>query len=329
MHPLDPVWQSVVREFDQAQAFSRQEARYETTRSLNQIIRRLSKYESESDWLNVVLDGICTFAPQAAVFSVESGGQLHLRGSRHLNLRADLTFPLSSAAAFADAIESKETVVVLRSAAEVGEDLAFETSGDVPGRCYLLPIHNQSRIAALIFAPERVDPDLLPNRMREPSTNRGANDPAYPLTADVNALELIASASSAMLERARQKSELVGIGFAPSELASVKPATPRPALPTWADLDEPERNLHIRAQRFARTRVAEMQLYKPELSRKGSQHQDFYLYLKPEIDAARHTFRTQFMNVRSMVDYLHLELSSTLAHGNELLLGPDYPGQMV
>lgn len=323
MHPLDPVWQSVVREFDQAQALSRQEARCETTKHLNQIVRRLSHYESESDWLDAVLDGICAFAPQAAVFSVESGGQLQLRGSRHLALAADLAFSTSSAAAFADAIESKDTVVVLRTQAEVGEDLASERSGGNPGRCYLLPIRNRTRIAALIFALEHVDPDLLPNRMREPSPVHGPNDPAYPPTADINALELIASASSAMLERVPKKTDLLGI--APSAEA---PA-PKPSLPSWADLDEAERSLHIRAQRFARTKVAEMQLFKPEICRKGNESQDLYLYLKPEIDSAREAYRTQFMNVRSMVDYLHIELSTTLAHGNELLLGTDYPGQMV
>lgn len=328
MHPLDPVWNSVVREFDQAQAISRQEARAETTKQLNQIIRRLSQYETESDWLDAILDAVCIFAPQAAVFSVEGKGQLQLRGSRQLTLPANLSFAASSAAAFADAIESKDTVVVLRAAAEVGAELALESSGNTPGRCYLLPIHNQNRIAALIFAPERVDADLLPSRLREPAPGSSLHDSAYPLTADINALELIATAGSAMLERFRKTSDLIGIA-ALAEPVQEKPAPLKPTLPSWADLHETERNLHIRAQRFARTRVAEMQLYKPDLSHKGIERQDLYLYLKPEIDTAREAFRTQFMNVPSMVDYLHLELSSTLAHGNELLLGPDYPGQMV
>lgn len=324
MHPLDPVWQSVVHEFDQAQAAFCRESRHEVTKQLNQIVRRLSNYQSESDWLDAVLDGACAFAPQAAIFSVESGGRLRLRGSRYLDLPADLAFPASSAAAFADAIESKDTVVVLRAPAEVGEDLASEASDDSPGRCYLLPIRNQTRIAALLFAPELLDERLLPKR--DPSTPRGSLEAAHSTSSDINALELIATVSSAMLERVRKKIELVGIS--PSE-THAGPPRPKAALPTWADLDEAARNLHIRAQRFARTRVAEMQLYKPELSRKGNEREDLYLYLKPEIDAARETYRTQFMTVPSMVDYLHLELSNTLAHGNELLLGPEYPGQMV
>ncbi len=89
-----------------------------------------------------------------------------------------------------------------------------------------------------------------------------------------------------------------------------------------------ERSLHIRAQRFARTKVAEMQLYKPELCQKGNDSQDVYLYLKHEIDSAREGFRSQFMTIPTMVDYLHLELVSSLVHGDEFLLGADYPGQM-
>jgi hypothetical protein len=336
MHPLDPVWQSVVREFDQAQALSRQESRQETTKLLNQIVRRLSNYESESDWLDAVLDGACAFAPQAALFSVESGGQLRLRGSRYMELPADLTFPASSAAAFADAIQSKDTVVVLRTAAEVGEKLAHRNSEaspgseDSPGRCYLFPVRNQTRIAALLFAPEYADPASFP--MGDHDAQSGNHELAAPGSSDVNALELLAAVSSAMLERVQKKTDLVGLGAAGKPAGDATGAARPPsrgALPSWADLEEAERNLHIRAQRFARTKVAEMQLYKPELSRKGNQRQDLYLYLKPEIDAARETYRKQFMTVPSMVDYLHLELSGTLAHGHEMLLGPEYPGQMV
>jgi hypothetical protein len=51
--------------------------------------------------------------------------------------------------------------------------------------------------------------------------------------------------------------------------------------------------------------------------------------LKKEIDAARETFRNQFMGDRSMVDYLHLELVSAAAEGDEAKLGADYPGPLA
>ncbi len=79
------VWQLVVREFDHSGVF-RQEAPAETTRSLNQIIRRLSKYER-------VRLAECgsrrygTFALQAAVFLWRSEGNSHLRA-------ADISIPV-------------------------------------------------------------------------------------------------------------------------------------------------------------------------------------------------------------------------------------------
>ena len=111
--------------------------------------------------------------------------------------------------------------------------------------------------------------------------------------------------------------------FAPLPLANVG------TLPAWADLDEHQRQLHMRAQRFARVTVAEMQLAKPGECRAGRAKADFYLFLNKEIDKAREIYRKQFMTISSMVDYLHLELVQTAVEGDERKLGADYPGQLV
>jgi hypothetical protein len=72
-----------------------------------------------------------------------------------------------------------------------------------------------------------------------------------------------------------------------------------------------------------------MQLYRPEACHAGRENKDLFFYLKREIESARDTFRNQFMSVSGMVDYLHLELVQQLANNDEVLLGSDYPGQMV
>ena len=100
-------------------------------------------------------------------------------------------------------------------------------------------------------------------------------------------------------------------------------------LPAWGRLREDERKSHFRAQRFARVKVAEMQLYKPDACRAGREQSNLYLYLKDEIDSARAVFRNQFMSTPTMVDYFHVELVRTLAENNEVVLGADYPGQML
>lgn len=303
-HPLESIWPLVIREFDNACELSKATSRRETVTELNQAARRLMNYQTQADWVDAILDGAAAFAGQAALFSVESGTRLHLQGCRRLDSPDDLSFEAATAPAFAAAIESKEAVIALRTAEEVSEALAALPSSlphETPQRCYLVPLANRSRVVAVLFAAGE--------------------------ETDLDAVELIATVASAVLEQHGKRPDLVAIesGADGTPAAAEKGKT----LPAWADLADAERNLHIRAQRFARVRVAEMQLYKADLCHKGIERQDLYLYLKPEIEAAREAYRTQFMTTPSMVDYLHLELVATLAHGDELLLGADYPGQML
>jgi hypothetical protein len=303
-HPLESIWPLVIREFDNACELSKTTSRRETVTELNQVAWRLTNYQTQGEWVDAILDGAAAFAVHAALFLVESGSTLHLHGSRRLDLPDDLCLGAATAPAFAAAIESKEAVIALRTAEEVSQALAPSPSClplETPERCYLVPLLNRSRVVAVLFAAGE--------------------------ETDLNAVELIATIASAVLEQHGTRPDLVAIesGAADTPAAAAKLRT----LPAWADLADAERNLHIRAQRFARVRVAEMQLYKAGLCQKGVERQDLYLYLKPEIDSAREAYRTQFMTTPSMVDYLHLELVATLAHGEEFLLGADYPGQML
>lgn len=100
-------------------------------------------------------------------------------------------------------------------------------------------------------------------------------------------------------------------------------------LKRWQELSKEERDLHLRAQRFARVRVAEMRLYHAEKVKKGREDKNLYRALKAEIDRARQEFMEKFISVcPSMVDYLHLELLEVLAGDDETLLGSDYPGPL-
>jgi hypothetical protein len=91
-----------------------------------------------------------------------------------------------------------------------------------------------------------------------------------------------------------------------------------------------EEGLDLRAQRFARVRVAGMRLYQAEAVARGREQQSLYRELKTEIDAARAAFEQEFLSARpSLPDYLHLELVRTLAHDDAARLGPDYPGPLL
>jgi hypothetical protein len=311
MHPLDAAWQSVATGFEAALQKAAETARVKVSEELNQVARRLNQFKTESDWYDAVLDGAARFASEVVLFAVQ-GDLLSYKGSRGLSLPLDTTTSFEQAAAFKNARDSRELVVALCRAGEISEPLASHLTVD---RGYIFPIANGSRVAALLFA--------------------SATE-----ATDVNALELVLMVAAAVLERQAQTPVHVQIQSAtrPSDSGGTNAPAAKKQLAgaaedsnawVWNGLPDSERVLHVRARRFARAKVAEMQLYRPEACRSGRDQQNLYLFLSREVDQAREVFRNQFMTIPSMVDYLHRELASQLAENDELLLGADYPGQMV
>jgi hypothetical protein len=87
---------------------------------------------------------------------------------------------------------------------------------------------------------------------------------------------------------------------------------------------------HDRARRFARVKVAEIQLYHAAEVKAGRAARDLYAWLQPHIDAAREVFRERFITSgQKTADYLHGEMVRTLANDDAELLGPGYPGPMA
>jgi hypothetical protein len=130
---------------------------------------------------------------------------------------------------------------------------------------------------------------------------------------DANALEAVAALASSSLE----------LRGAPPDLAPAEPLD-------LQSLPRAERERHVRARRFARVRVAEIALRKPEAIRAGRAKKNLYLALKQDIDSGRDAFQKEFIAQSSaMTDYFHLELVRTLAHYDDGVLGKDYPGPLV
>jgi hypothetical protein len=98
----------------------------------------------------------------------------------------------------------------------------------------------------------------------------------------------------------------------------------------WDALSAHDQQIHLRAQRFARVRVAGIRLQDGSAVQLGRARRDLYGALQGPIDAAREIYRKDFFaTCTSMVDYLHLELVRTLANDDAELLGKHYPGPMV
>jgi hypothetical protein len=87
---------------------------------------------------------------------------------------------------------------------------------------------------------------------------------------------------------------------------------------------------YLRAQRFARVRVAEIQLYHAAAMKTGRATADLYASLKTQMDAARDAYREKFLTpMNGTADYLHVEFVRTLANDDAALLGPGYPGPLA
>jgi len=99
-------------------------------------------------------------------------------------------------------------------------------------------------------------------------------------------------------------------------------------LETLQAVDVPD-EVAVRARRYARVKIAEMQLYAADRVAAGRASRRLYAALRAEIDEARSGFAQEFLtSARGMPDYLHEELVRALAQNDATLLGPDYPGPL-
>ena len=278
-------------------------ARRDLVQKLNQIARRLRHFENEGQWSHTLVDATRGFCGRAALFLIHDR-KLHFEAARNIDAPAPVDdIALDLAPAFATAVETRDTLVAMRNSGELSEPLAaylcpgpnhLDPNQEV--RCCLFPIVTRQGVAAVLYADSS--------------------------EVDIDALELLVATAGAVHE---SRPAAPGNG-----LVSIAPAAQKPEILSWFSLNHGDRELHLRAQRFARVQVAEVRLYQSERVKNGRTAHDLYTSLQEEILSAREAFRSEFLNASdSMVDYLHLELVRTLANDDAELLGKDYPGPMV
>jgi len=306
---------------------ARAHAARQTSERLNQSARRLDQAEDLSAWSAALLDGAAYVGRRIWLFSVLSG-KLNLEGSRAVadseavaEPQAELIVDMTEAPAFQTVLESMDTVIAMGTPSELGEAIAglspeAVADGDERRVC-LLPVivgqtERQRRVAAVLLV------------------DGSAGSLEGPL--DVNELEVLAALAGGSLD-ARQAAQRVTTvvpagGLIPLGAAvESKPAAGTP--PDWQSLSKDEQEVHARAQRFARVRVAEMRLYQAEAVRNGREQARLYMALRGEMDRSRAQFKHEYMHSPTMVDYFHMEVLRTLANDDASLLGPEYPGPLL
>lgn len=269
---------------------------------LNQAVRRIRRAATREDLGDTVAHSATAFASGAVWFRIEADAAR--------SDKLDLTLALSEAAALREAAETREPVIAIANAAQVSAQLAQRLAHSPESRVFVYPIVVQiqagHRPAALLYAWS--DAPL-----------------AAPSAVQTSALELLAQVASAAWEALEPPPPARP---APPPLVSIAPV-PKAANP-WDALSVEEQQIHLRAQRYARVQVAEMRLRHAAAVQSGRRRRNLYASLRDLIDAARDAFRKEFFaKSPTMVDYLHLELTRTLANDDADLLGKEYPGPLV
>jgi hypothetical protein len=298
---LSQLSSEVERLFDEA----RGRARRELADQLNQSVRRIRHSLSLDELTATLLDAAMAFAAGAAIFRIADGAA---HGDKIRGVAAEeaaaftaLEIPLSAAPALAGAVETRDPVIAVTTAAEVSARLISLASHPPDGRAYIYPLVVKDRVPVLLYC--------------------------WGGAVQTAALEMLAQVAAAswdpLVEPEPPKVEppqLVNIAAAPA---------PSPAS-AWDALSPEDQAIHLRAQRFARVQIAEMRLHDAAAVQSGRAERDLYGALRSRIDAARTAFQQKFFGQSSnMVDYIHVELVRTLAHDDADLLGKDYPGPLV
>jgi len=262
----------------------------------NQAMRRLRQAPDAAQLGSTLVDAASAFASGAALFRISGYAA---RGERIRGVPADqaeafgqLVIPLASAAALAEAVESRDPVTALSEAAQVSPQLTTITGQANNMRAFLYPVVTGDQVPACLYAWG---------------------------TVQGSAVELLTQLAAAVWTALP----------APGGLVNIRRTEGSGRL-AWNSLPADEQRIHLRAQRFARVQAAEIRLFQVDAVQSGRAARDLYGVLGQHIDRARESFRKTFFDAcPSMVDYLHLELLRTLANDDTAILGKDYPGPMV
>jgi hypothetical protein len=314
------------------------ESRRALAEELNQAVRRLRQAADVDDLYAVLLDVTVPFCEQAAVFSIHDRVAHAERMRRPAEVHSGengaaaslpaLEFPVSEAAAFSTAIDTRDPVIAMSTPAEVSGPLV-ELFGHKPDeRVYLFPLHGGSEATALFYAAGHLQPpplELLSEvaglQLHIWSAEAAAPAPAIAVRPEPKLPDELVTISGSL-------AKLPGSGKAAAAAVAAVGNAPRQHTEWW-NLSREEQQMHLAAQRFARVQVAEMRLGKPDALRSGREARNIYAPLQAQIDAAREKFRERHMTAPTMVDYLHLEMVRSLADDDAILLGPSYPGPLV
>jgi hypothetical protein len=243
--------------------------------ALQRAARALRQSESIDQWIQIVADAAAAFAARVALFSIDGDRVVAkaLRGPGELPAEP---VALSEAPALQQVIDSKELVVCLTAASQLGGALF---SPALAKRAHLLPVVGKSRVLGILYAE---------------------GDANLPALETLTAL----AAGSLELRKVNGTAPLIQpAAMEPEHRHPVEPVAAVAAAPVAAEA------VDWRAQRGASVAVAKLILQHGETLAEGRARGKVYAALRLPIEAARLEFRDRFPGKEN---YLEAEFDARL-----------------
>lgn len=268
---------------------SRLAALPQETAVLQRAARALRQAESIEQWVQIVADAAATFAARVALFSVE-GDRVALKALRGPGEAPTEGVALSEAPALRQVIESKETVVCLPTASELGGALLTPA---LDKRVHLLPVVGKMRVLGILYAEGKANLAAL-----ETLTALAAG--SLELRKMTAAMPLIQPAPAEPEHRHPVEAVGTALELAVAEAQETAPV-PEPEI-----VAEP---VDWRARRGASVAVAKLLLQNAGKLAEGRARKNVYAALRLPIETVRLEYRERFPGREA---YLEAELEGRL-----------------
>jgi len=291
----------------------------------------LQDVTSQADILNVLLDFAARFSGRVALFVVrgESATVWQARGFPDDNGLRNFSLNL------ADAVVTRVVHERVPVAAGLDFDPNFlaKVGHAAGGNAILLPLVLREKVSALVYADcglegGKLDVAALKLLMRsagmwlEVLSLRKALGGA-PMPEPVSQSERPAVVATSV---APDRAAAIAASAAAESAPGAMRAATAVATPEADKLSADEREVHLRAQRFARLLVDEIKLYNQDKVAEGRAGRDLYDRLKDDIEKSRASYNKRYgSSPAASGDYFTKELIRILADNDVSRLGANFP----
>ena len=293
----------------------------------------LQDVSSQADILNVLLDFAARFSGRVALFVVrgdsatvwQARGFPDDNGLRNFNLN------------LADKVVARVVQERVPVAAGLDFDPTFlaKVGHAAGGNAILLPLVLREKVSALVYGDCGLEGGKLDVAalkllvrsagmwlevlaLRKAMPGVPAPEPALPPQAE--------QGSVVVTSVAPERAAVVAASAAPEAAPAASRTATAVATPE-AEWTAEEREVHTRAQRFARLLVDEIKLYNQSKVAEGRASRDLYDRLKDDIEKSRASYNKRYgSSPAAAADYFNKELVRILADNDVSLLGASFPG---